>query len=312
MTAIVRASPRDRWLARRRDLVTASDVAAILQLDPWRGPLAVYASKVGAAEQHDTQWLRRGRRMEPIVAADYAEATGRPVYATDPYEIRIHPDIPWLGATLDGETEGCAQLPAPATGRAPLELKTYGRQHALGWEGGGVPQAYEAQLQIQMAVTGASWGCLAALGSLDQEAPDVRDRLPHDRFLLLAIPILDAFRLRVLRRDPPEADRLPGTAAAIRRLWADEDGETVPLDHEALGLADRLAVAQARLSEAAEEADELDAMLRRRMASASFGALPDGSFLRLTTVERKGYTVEPSTHRQLRRWWPRLKGGRER
>jgi len=42
------ASERDRWLARRRELVTASDVPAILGEDPHRGPLAVWAAKIGA------------------------------------------------------------------------------------------------------------------------------------------------------------------------------------------------------------------------------------------------------------------------
>ena len=59
--------------------------------------------------------------------------------------------------------------------------------------------------------------------------------------------------------------------------------------------------------QAIQQAKGLENVLRRNLAGASFGALVDGSFLRLGTTRRNGYTVDPCTYTTLRRWWPRLR-----
>ena len=97
-------SPRDQWLARRRELITASDVAAILGEDQRRGPLAVWCSKTGAIEADENEAMIRGRDFEDAIARTYHRQTGRPVGALPDYEIAIHPALPWLGATLDRRT----------------------------------------------------------------------------------------------------------------------------------------------------------------------------------------------------------------
>jgi putative phage-type endonuclease len=295
---------RAAWLAERRSLITASDVAAILGEDPRRGPAAVWAQKVGEVEADEAAWMRRGRRLEVAIAEEYSEETGRPVHALDPYSIIRHPDLPWLGATLDRETEGCTANPALAAGRAPLELKAVGGGAVREWREE-PPLHYQIQVQIQMACTGRQWGSLTAL--LSGLTLTWKDLARNDRFLAAALPRLEEFRLRVQRREPPEADGLPGTTAALKALYADEDGATVPLDYDALTLTDAWegAGSQCRGFEAAREGFENK--LRLRLGDATFGALPDGSFLSLKTTKRAGYTVEATSYRQLRRFRPRLK-----
>jgi hypothetical protein len=131
--------------------------------------------------------------------------------------------------------------------------------------------------------------------------------LRNDAFLAAALLKLEEFWIRVQRRDPPEADALPGTTEVIKRLWSEESGETIALDHIALDLADRLE--SAKLAKKAEEArvEELQNKLRTRLGSATFGALPDGSLLSLRTVERAGYAVDPCEFRQLRRIRPHIR-----
>ncbi len=295
---------RQAWLAERRQLVTASDAAAILGEDPRRGPAAVWAQKVGEVETDEADWMRRGRRLEPAIAEEYSDVTGRPVHARDPYEIVRHPDLPWLAATLDRETEGCPANPGLAEGRAPLELKAVGGGAVREWREE-PPLHFQIQVQIQMACTGRQWGSLTAL--LSGLTLTWKDLARNDRFLAAALPRLEEFRLRVQRRDPPEADGLAGTTAALQALYADEDGETVPLDADTFKLAEawELAGSECRHCDAARQ--ELENQLRLRLGSATFGALPDGSFLSLKTTKRAGYTVEATSYRQLRRWRPRLK-----
>jgi len=295
---------REVWLAERQQLVTASDVAAILGEDPRRGPAAVWAEKVGEVEIDEAPWMRRGRRLEPAIAEEYSEVTGRPVHGRDPYLIVRHPELPWLAATLDRETEGCPTNPGLAAGRAPLELKAVG--------GGGVrewreepPLHFQIQVQIQMACTGRQWGSLTAL--LSGLTLTWHDLARNDRFLAAALPRLEEFRLRVQRREPPEADGLPGTTAALKALYADEDGETVPLDIDAFQLTEAWELAGAECRHCDATRQDLENQLRLRLGEATFGALPDGSFLSLKTTKRAGYTVEATSYRQLRRFRPRLK-----
>lgn len=296
---------RADWLARRRELVTASDAAAILGADPRRGPLAIYAEKVGAiVSDEDHDWLAFGRDVEGAIAKGYTRKTGRPARDLGGFEIQIHRELPWLGATLDRETEGSEQLPAPAAGPAPLEIKAVGGRAVADWKDQ-EPVWYVVQVQIQMAVTGAAWGSLAPMfHGLTIEA---RDQLRNDRFLAAALPRLEEFHLRVLRRDPPEeTDALPATSAALRALFPG-DGTTAELDQAAL---DDVATWERAKHEAVKherEADELENALRRRLAGATFGRMPDGTYLHLATTKRKGFTVAPTTYTTLRRFRPRLR-----
>jgi putative phage-type endonuclease len=296
-------SDREQWLARRRELITASDVAAILGEDPRRGPLAVYAEKIGVLEPEENRAMRRGRRLEPVIAEEYSEETGRPVFPLDPYDIAIHPDVKWMGATRDRETAGCEQNPGLADGRAPLELKGVAGSNVRAWRDD-PPAYFQIQVQIQMACTGAQWGSLTAL--LSGLAITWKDLARDDRFLRLAYPRLDEFRLRVLRRDPPDADGLHSTGGILRALYADGDGETVYLGDDSEQLVDEWEKAKADERDGKARGKRLRNTLMRRIGANSFGNLPDGSWLARRTVERDDYEVEGTTYQTLRREWPKV------
>jgi putative phage-type endonuclease len=298
--------PRVSWLKKRQSILTASDCPAVLGMDPRRGPLSVYASKVlGQTDEDELDWMTWGRDVEGAIAKGYARKTLRPVFDRDPYEIAIHPDIPWLGATLDRTTEGCPELPAPAgaTGRAPLELKAVGGASVREWKGEAPPDHFAAQVQIQIACTGAQWGALGALLYGVQIEP--RDILRHDTFLTAAIPALEEFRWRVENRQPPEADGLPATRAAIGALYGVEDGETIYLPDDTLSLVEEWEQASAAKTEAEEKVETLRNILRARLGSASFGNLKDGSWLQAPITNRKGFTVQPTSYRRLVRKHPK-------
>lgn len=294
---------RSRWLRARRELITASDVAAILGEDQRRGPLVVWAEKVHGLESDDTPWTRRGRRMEPVIAAEYAEVTERRVFQPEAFEIVRHPDVPWLGATLDRRTAGSVKCPPPpgAAGLAPLELKAVGTAHAREWDDDDdeAPVGYEIQLQIQIDCDRASWGSLVALVGLEAAEPTVRDRRRDPAFLQAALPALERFWALVQAKEQPDADGLTATTALVRRLWNREGRPEVVLDHHALDLADRWESAKWRRGLEDDVVAELDNRLRQRMGDAAWGALPDGTFLKLI-ADRAG-------RRSLKRWRPRVR-----
>lgn len=306
-------TPREQWLLRRRSMLTASDVAAVLGFDPRRGPLAVYLDKIGldtrGEDERARRWLRFGRDVEGAIANWYSDETGRLAVDLGAHEIQIHPDLPWLGATLDRQTGGSPEHPDPFRRQdlgdltAPLEIKAAASTNAREWADE-PPLHYQVQLQAQMACTRAQWGSLCAL--IGGVTLAWRDLLRDDAFLAAALPKLEAFWARVQRRDQPEADALPGTSEAIRRAWPTDDGETVDLGPHALALVEEREAAQQAIESAERRKALASNQLRALMGPATFGALVDGSWLSLRTVKRARYVVEETSYRELRRVRPRL------
>jgi putative phage-type endonuclease len=287
---------REAWLAARRDYLTASDVAAVLGEDVYgRGPLSVWLEKVKGVEVVETPWMRRGRRLEQVIAEEYSEVTGRTVRmpagaAAGTFLLHVHPEVPFLAASLDRETAGSVDAPPPAGGHgwAPLELKAQGAAHAYEWRQL-APTGYLVQNAVQIACSGATWGSLAGLVGLEASAPTVRDTTGAEAaaFLDASLSALDEFWHRVKRGRAgddcaaPPADASPSTARALTAAFPPPgDKGTVALDHAALELTTEWNAAKARRDQQADLVARCENELMRLMGDATFGALPDGWYLR--------------------------------
>lgn len=295
---------REEWLLARRSKITASDVAAILRVPGAYGtPFSVWAEKLGAEPDEKTSdWVLFGRDVEGAIATGYERKYRRPVKDLGGFTLQQHPTIPWLAATLDRETAGSEEWPAPAEGSGPLELKAPALHKSNEWSEA-PPTPYLIQVQIQMACTGAAWGSIVALfGGVKLGEPV--DILRDPRFLKAAYPALEKFWMKVQRREPPEPDGDPATTEAIKRLWSADDGETITLDQQTLEAADLLDEAKALRKKADDQIAELSNRLRVRMGSATFGNLPDRSSLGLKVEPRRAHAVKASSPRVLRRHYP--------
>ena len=305
MTAAIIHTKREQWLIGRRESIGASEAAAVLGFDPRRDALSVYAEKIGVLEVEETPWMRWGRRVEDAIALGYADETKRPVIDEGGLHISRHPDIPWLGATLDRITEGIEETPAPCAGKGPLEIKAVGAFSRQDWRDE-PPTHYQIQLQVQMACTGAEWGSLCALiGGLSLAWADLKR---DDRFLAVALPKLEAFWRCVRLREPPVVDRAKSaTWDALNALWPDDNGEAIALPGDTLQLVSEWEAHKEQRKQAEQHADDLEVVLRERMGSAAVGMLADGTSLSLKKQERAGYTrtVPPTSFRVLRRFRPR-------
>lgn len=308
------AHAREQWLKERQRGIGASEVAAIIGVDPRRGQCALYAEKIGALVREDNPYMRWGRKAEALTAEAYGQETGRPV--SDPpgglYHIVYSDPLSVLGATLDRVTQPSEACPAPiaithpAETYAPLECKV-----VAGWIGDRwaeePPLEYQVQLQIQMLCTGARWGSLAALIGWPPR-PVWVDFERNDRFLAAALPRVEEFWQRVVDRRPPDPDPpVSASAAAVRALWPADTGETITLPVDTLELVDRWQHAKARKSAADGEAEEIENQLRARMRDATTGTLSDGTALVLKTTSVKAYTVEHEAkkYRTLRHYVPK-------
>lgn len=287
MTAIL-SSPREAWLLARKSMVTASDVAAILGADERRSAYSVWASKVGDLPFEDSIDMARGRRFEAVIGEEYSIQTGRPVYPkADPYEIAIHPDYPFIGATLDMQT---ARDDSGET--APLQIKM-AIGSARDWRDE-PPTGYLVQCQIEAACARSSWAALCALvGPGPLKAIDLeRD----DAFLRLAIPKLEEFHWRVQNRIPPEADGSESTTAALKALYRVDDGATVELGADGQAVADAWDAHDLLAEAEAEQANAAKNKLKALMGGATFARLADGSYLE--------WKANRAGQRRFRRFWP--------
>lgn len=140
-----RSMTREEWLKARLIGIGGSDAGAIVGVNAYRSPVAVWADKTGRAEETpDNDSMRIGRDLEDYVARRWCEATGKKCHRRN--AILVNPDYPWMLANVDRMVTG---------EDAGLEIKTASPFAADQWKNGEIPPSYEIQCLHYMAVTGA-------------------------------------------------------------------------------------------------------------------------------------------------------------
>lgn len=241
---------RQQWLADRRTGIGGSDVAAILGMSKWRTPLDVYLDKRGEApERDDSEPMRWGRALEPLVRQEYADRTGRVVLAVP---MMRHPNYQWMIANVDGVADGDRLL----------EVKT--ARTSMGWGEEGtdqVPADYLLQVQHYMIVTALPVADIAVLiGGSDFRIYEVRADAELQQSIIEAE---GAFWERVQGGTPPDpvsyqdAVARFGGSAAVGAVVASAEAEAA--HRELLQVNEAIAYAEGR-------AEELKAVILRELA----------------------------------------------
>lgn len=204
---------RASWLAARKQGIGGSDVAAIMGLDPWRGPFDVYVDKItDDTDESASPVMRLGQLLEDGIAQAYAETTGSTI--SKPTHLLAHDDHDWMLGTPDRWTDN--------RGDGVLEVKLSHRSEE--WEQG-VPERYQLQAMHYVAVTGLPYCDVAAL--LHGRDLRVYEVERDDAMIDGLVAIEREFWQRVLDRDPPTPDRL--SAASLRKLYANTDPTPIEL-----------------------------------------------------------------------------------
>jgi putative phage-type endonuclease len=213
---------RADWLAIRRQGIGGSDAAAIAGLDRWSSPLGVYYDKIGElADSEDTEAMAWGRRLEPVLAAEFALRTGFKVWKRN--AILRSREHPFMLANLDG-------LVRDDNGRVgPVEYKTSTERGAAAWRADEdeLPDRVYCQVQHYLAVTGCTFAWVAALlaGTEYRMVRVERD----DVAIAALVDLEDHFWDRVRTRNPPEADGSDATRRALTEVFKDSYPAAVEL-----------------------------------------------------------------------------------
>lgn len=99
---------RAAWLQVRRSGLGSTDVPVILGVDTRRTPVDVWLEKTGKAaprKRNESQRMKVGRELEPIIARMYEEVTGLELYLPSldlpPHGVARHPLHAWAISTPD-------------------------------------------------------------------------------------------------------------------------------------------------------------------------------------------------------------------
>lgn len=302
MTPTIRTfRSREKWMAARRQGIGASDAAKILGESRFSDPVGLWMVKTGRAEEEITneEAVEFGNILQPVVANVFAKKTGRMVRNPagakgGTFVLHQHPEFSFLQASLDYE-----QLAPDRPGIGALEIKTGHFYTTSRWDNGEAPDEYLIQLQHQLGVTGYQWGSLAVLlGNQDFRWLDVeRD----DEFIELLFEVEKEFWEHVLNDTPP-SPRGPLSSDALAKLYRTGNGETIILPGEFVDIDEEYQRIKEQLSELGKREKELKGKLQAAIGEATFGVVPGGrATYSWKEVNKRSYTVEATTYRELRR-----------
>jgi putative phage-type endonuclease len=299
--SVVTLPDRASWLAYRSEpgayRIGASAVGAILGVSGWTSPTDVWMQhQDGYTAPEPSAAMLDGIAFEPIAIQLYAERTGLRV-ETHPYRVLLHPDAPWLGATLDGLAHDAGDL-------VVVEVKTDRTPGAAtAWPIDGarvdvvdldspetcpIPPAYWLQVQTQLACSGCDRAhvvvCIPRFGML---MPEIRvievSAQPYGPILNALTRWRDEHLIAGVRPDPQSAAEREAFARWIypeRPTRRDATAE----ETEAIG----------RLLDLRDQRDALDAAFSELRAEVVVG-MGDAAELRSSigkiAIGKRGVTV---------------------
>ncbi|TCO64361.1 YqaJ viral recombinase family protein [Actinocrispum wychmicini] len=263
------------WVTTRSTSLGASDIAAVLRLSPWQSAFSLWHEKRGVlTPEPDTEVLRRGRLLEPVVAAWFAEQ--HPEYKVRRTGTWANRARPWQIATPD-------RLLHALTGRAVLEIKTATDPGEWGEPGTGeIPIHYRCQVLWQLDTLGLTRGHVAVLTSgLEFREYVVEWNIDEVELLRAAgREFLDT----IDRDERPDIDTHGATYRAVRLLHpdiADVEVEIAP------GLAEHYRAAVAAHKQAEQTKQQATARVMDALGTGR-RAVVDGESIAIRVPGRAG------------------------
>lgn len=257
----------EEWLAERRKSIGGSDAAAIVGMNHYVTPYALWADKTGRLpDKPDNEAMRQGRDLEQYVADRFTEATGKRVRR---HTAMFHnSDYPFAHANIDRAIIG---------ERAGLECKTTSIMNLKKFKNGEYPETYYVQCVHYLAVTGWDRWYLAVL-ILNQGFHWFvieRDQAEIDALMQAERDFWNAY---VIPDIPPPVDGLPPTSEALETVFPGGTAQGQPLDLFGRGEIIRKYLATKQLIKAYQrELEECRQLLQQDLGDQEAGVCGDYS-----------------------------------
>lgn len=213
----VKTASREEWLKLRSQYIGGSDAAAVVGLNPFSSPYALWAEKTGQIPCFAGNLATEvGTFLEEFVAQKFAAETGKKVRKCN--QSFLNSDYPFAIANIDREIVG---------EDAGLEIKTTSELNMKKFKGGEYPANYYCQCVHYIAMTGKQrWYLAVLIGNRDFQWFTIE----RDEAEIAALMGAEAdFWELVKNRTPPVADGSRATTDAIKTVFAESSEDTVDL-----------------------------------------------------------------------------------
>jgi len=226
----MRDPTREDWLAARKHVLTATDIAAILD---GKG-LAVWLDKKNLADPlEQSEPMKRGLQLQPIILNIYEEELEQPLIRYDNV-LTVSRTVPIVGASLDAQW---------ARGdKRPVDAKNVGLYMRRFWGEAGtddIPRHIRIQMHVQMHVTDTEIADVAALfgGNAFARFTVRRDKELEEIILEQAG---EWWERHIVRDVPPEMDGEARTTKWLAKRFEKSTGVMIPPSPEHVALVKRI------------------------------------------------------------------------
>ena len=202
----------------------ASDAGALLCVSHYKQPRDVYEAKLNPTPIEDTNAMRLGRKMEPVVLSEYQLAMD--LHDDDmaaPQPMFHHPEYPFITATPDAiarfDDDHLRTVDAKTTTTYMIREDDESGSYYGSPESNQIPYDYYCQLQQQMLVLGLDYADLAVLVLDRRETLVYHVDCDEELIELLIANAQDMYR-RVLEHNPPDIiEGHSSTSSLVTRVY---------------------------------------------------------------------------------------------
>jgi len=213
----VKTKNHEEWLQLRSRYIGGSDAAAVVGMNPFSSPYALWAEKTGKKPGFSGNLATEvGTYLEEFVAQKFAQETGKKVRKCN-YSF-LNSKYPFAIANIDREIVG---------EDAGLEIKTTDSLNLKKFKNGEYPENYYVQCVHYLAVTGKKrWYLAVLIGNKEFKWFTIE----RDEAEIAALMGEETALWECVKNDtPPEIDGLKATTDTLTTIYANSNDNTVDL-----------------------------------------------------------------------------------
>lgn len=242
----------DEWLAARQAGIGGSEIGTLCGANPYETPYQLWLRKTGRSQPEPASAaMEWGHRLEPVVAAAYAQAHPEATLEVPPALLQ-HPDVPVALVSLDR----LAHFPGETVA---VEIKTTRQTWPV------LPDRVTCQVQWQLAVTGLERATVAVLANGWDYRETTIDADPVWAGATLE-RVARWWHDHVVMDTPPD----PTAQDDLARYWQPEPGQAVEIGPD---LAAEYDTAERVAKEAATRLEQVKARIELVMGPAVTGTV---------------------------------------
>lgn len=271
----IKFASREEWLALRKNYIGGSDAGAIVGLNPYSSPFAVWAEKTGRTEGFAGNLITEvGSYLEDFVADLFTKETGKKVRRKN--RMLVNDEYPFACADVDRMVVGeKALLECKTTNSFPVMRKL---------RDGEYPEQWYAQMTHYLAVTGLERAYLAVL-------INCRDfkiyTLERNEAEISALMMQEGIFWTCVANDtPPAIDGTEATETALQSAYPESDGSSVYLPELNQQLRQRAALAAAK-KDLEKDITAIDNQIKAEMQEAEKAEFDGWSVTWMPQVRRQ-------------------------